>query len=479
MTKNACQKRPDEQKKNKQAKRRYDGLARGPGSRKKQESCPQSHPQPTHSNSASTEVSQDNICSGSPTFTEHLDPLLRYFLLYGNDSISKDRYTTEGRSDSSLGACEEEVENQGAYYPYECEEDISQCSTTCSLEETIEQERVKLKRFGYMPEASVEPEESASSSCPVAPPTSVLEAVAEPRASEQGKDDFTTIDTSTEPTAALIWPKCERPCRICQSTHVAVPGSNGSADCIRISMFVANAATSASQRAHHESILIPTDIHELSVLGWLIWSTFKHQLALGKANLGFPPPKGGPENYISIEIIRTSDNDCPSATMKHVKLYSKATLQSWWHGKLNLTKYMGKRWMVITFPWDMGDTDMLHASFGTYGRLFTCPALKSTKALKRRVRRGFRSTKSKKSLESSEHHIEVRKHDTELSGDGEITMMDKRHSKRRNKDLDGFQGLGADIPAQSGAHNPAFQLYREKPFSSSDESSQGKDDDFI
>ncbi len=87
-------------------------------------------------------------------------------------------------------------------------------------------------------------------------------------------------DTSIERNAAQIWPYCARACQNCQRTHVAIPGSTVSQDCVRISMFIQKEPALAADQAKPQTSLVPTDEYELAVLGWLVWSTHAHQVVV-------------------------------------------------------------------------------------------------------------------------------------------------------------------------------------------------------
>ena len=187
---------------------------------------------------------------------------------------------------------------------------------------------------------------------------------------EQGK--IMAIDTSTEQSAARAWPQCQRPCRNCQNTHVAIPGCPRSETCIRISISEGQALAPTAVQTRHQGFLVPNDPYELSVLGWLIWSTYEHRVALQGATVGVPSKTKRPRAYIGIDVGHGGSEVVERASRSiHT---SKSAFEAWWQGKKNLNKVGGKRWLVITFPWEMGDINILDASFGAMGRLFSLPS---------------------------------------------------------------------------------------------------------
>lgn len=189
-----------------------------------------------------------------------------------------------------------------------------------------------------------------------------------------GESNATSIDTSIEENAARIWPQCQRPCLNCHTPHVAIPGSSLSETCLRISIVVHDMPAPAADKSKQQSFLVPADTYELCLIGWLIWSTYVHQTALRDATAGRHPKSQRPESYIRTEIGRINKT---KVVVKHTKHQSKSSFQSWWEGKKNLTSRREKQWMVITFPWDMGDIDIVTATFGAMGPLFSFPTVES------------------------------------------------------------------------------------------------------
>lgn len=186
------------------------------------------------------------------------------------------------------------------------DEDVVDGSARFTLNELIEEERLKLNDLGYMSDGDSGMGNSTSNCLLVADPGSTTEDGTALASSDGGQDSSLTIDTSLEQNAALIWPKCDRPCTICQTTHVAIPGSTGSETCIRISISIRNVPTSTADQSRHQCSLVPTDKYELSVLGWLIWSTFAHQVATRNSTSGVLPKERHRRDYIYTEITRAS-----------------------------------------------------------------------------------------------------------------------------------------------------------------------------
>jgi hypothetical protein len=268
---------------------------------------------------------------------------------------------------------EESVEAQRVQASERHEEDLAILSPTLLLDEVIEKESLKLKDFGYISDEYAKGSSRARNRWldTRQPPAKGTSSNTSAIIGEEGNS--IAQDTSTERSAALIWPQCEKPCEICQATHVAIPGSTGSDACIRISLTVQNAPTDANNQSLNQSILIPTDAYELSVLGWLIWVTFAHQVALRNTTVGIPPETKRSKDYVSTEICRLDIKLRPMVSRTVHR--NKSEFESWWEGKRNTKGWGGKRWLVITFPWDMGDPNIFDAKFGRMGHLFCLPTL--------------------------------------------------------------------------------------------------------
>jgi hypothetical protein len=269
---------------------------------------------------------------------------------------------------------EESIEAQQVQASERHEEGLAILSPTLLLDKVIEKESLKLKNFVYISDEDAEGGSRARNRWldahqpPAKGTSSNTSAIIE---GEEGNS--IALDASTERSAALVWPQCEKPCEICHATHVAIPGSTGSDTCIRISLIVKNAPTDANNQSLHQSTLIPTDAYELSVLGWLIWVTFAHQVALRNTSVGIPPETKRSKDYVSTEICRLDMYSRPMVSRAVHR--SKSGFESWWEGKRNTKGWGGKRWLVITFPWDMGDTNIFDAKFGRMGHLFCLPTL--------------------------------------------------------------------------------------------------------
>ncbi len=281
------------------------------------------------------------------------------------------------------------------------------------------------------------------------------------RATSEGEqDDLMAIDPSTENNAARIWPPCQQPCEICEATHVAIPGSFESKTCVRISLCVRNRPSSVAEQSQRQSILIPTDKYELSVLGWLIWSTFAHQVTLRDARTGAPPHRQRSRDYICTEIGRfRKDGMIMVLRPQHSR---KTAFEKWWEGKKNLRVCRGQRWMVITFPWEMGDVNLADASFGAMGRLFSLPnpEPRETTASGVAISAGAKPTSKNKmkSLEPTEN----REHDECTDSVRDISGGDRRKKRKKILQVDKgkYNVLAVSVPARFigpySRANPAF-----------------------
>lgn len=292
-----------------------------------------------------------------------------------HERTSADEFESTREWGSNYSAVGEEGDLEGirVEVSQEHEEGLNDCSTTASLDEMIEEESLRLKDFGYMSDEDFDTK-STSNCLSAFHPNPTAQATPELATSAGGQGNSARADKSTEQGAARTWPKCKQTCGICRTTHVAIPGSSLSQTCVRISMSICDAPAPVTENMPHESILVPTDTYELSVLGWLIWSTFANQVTLRNARVGWlrKAKSQRPRDYIRTEISRFH-RAVPFVV--HTKHLTKATFQQWWEGKRNISYSSGKRWMVITFPWDMGDIDIFEAKFGTMGSLFSFPTL--------------------------------------------------------------------------------------------------------
>ncbi|KAF7504341.1 hypothetical protein GJ744_002461 [Endocarpon pusillum] len=287
------------------------------------------------------------------------------------------------------------------------------------------------------------------------------------------------IDISIESNAAQIWPHCARPCQNCRSTHVAIPGSTISQDCVKISMFIYNEPASVADQTKRQNSLVPTDEYELAVLGWLIWSTHEHRVALRDATLGMYPKRNRWKHYICTELVRSGNKSCQF----HL---GKDQFQNWWNGRKNLKSCGGMRWLNVTFDWDMGDTNLPLASFGSMGRLFSLPQAKLSHGIYSEI---LTDERAKPPTENQSRGVEVAEgiQDNKSSnGDDDSGDRDSKVYAATEEDKEGKHGvdkLGVDdlkkAEGQSSRSSSAFHQFREKSPSSSDTSSQGADDDFM
>ncbi|ERF77082.1 hypothetical protein EPUS_06300 [Endocarpon pusillum Z07020] len=287
------------------------------------------------------------------------------------------------------------------------------------------------------------------------------------------------IDVSIESNAAQIWPRCARPCQNCRSTHVAIPGSTISQDCVKISMFIYKEPASVTDQTKRQNSLVPTDEYELAVLGWLIWSTYEHRMALRDATLGMHPKGNRWKHYIRTELVRSGNKSC----WDHL---SKAQFQNWWNGRKNLKSCSGMRWLNVTFDWDMGDTDLPLASFGSMGRLFSLPQAKLSHGICSKTPTDKRV---KPPTENQSGCVEVAEgiQDNKSShGDDDTGDRDSKVDTATAEDKEakhGVEKLGVGdlekAEGQSSRTGSTIHQFREKSPSSSDTSSQGDDDDFM
>jgi hypothetical protein len=192
----------------------------------------------------------------------------------------------------------------------------------------------------------------------------------------------TAVEPSTEQDAAKIWSRCQQSCSICDTPHLAIPGSHLSETCARISIVLRGTVLSSAHQSQHQIFLVPTEKDELYILGWLIWSTFVHQVALENPEMVVRRGNMPANYYIHTEIGRVKNSIThpmlKTVIRKHHR--TKTSFEAWWDGRWNLMRYGGKRWLVITFPWNMGDVNISDASFGAIGPLFTLPILEPAQA---------------------------------------------------------------------------------------------------
>lgn len=298
---------------------------------------------------------------------------------------------------------------------------------------------------------------------------------------KQKKKEWDAANISTEQAAALTWPKCPGQCKNCLTTHVAIPGCPLSETCVRISLSVQNAPVAAGEDVEHQSVLIPIDKYELSVLGWLIWSTYVHQQTLRNATAGVLPSTKFEKDCISINTTRNDHTGRPRIV--HVRHDTKETFQAWWEAGRNLVKWSGRRWLLIMFSWNMGDVDVTDATFESMGHLFTLPKSKVQEAGQGR----FTMSQNMKLLRRTEGDLSIGGPDENSGRDdryGKTTIAEERPVKEVVKIDEGKEGTRATEvlrrehrgPIDDG--DPVFYAHREQSSPSSEESSQGEDDDF-
>lgn len=287
------------------------------------------------------------------------------------------------------------------------------------------------------------------------------------------------IDTSIERNAAQIWPYCANPCQICQRTHVAIPGSPISQDCVRISMFIHEEPALVADETKRHSSLIPIDEYELALLGWLIWSTHAHQGVLKDAMLRKRPKRKRRRHYIRTEMVCSGKK----SSWNHL---NKIEFQSWWNGRKNLKSCAGMRWLNITFDWDMGKIDLLPATFGSAGRLFTPPEVMLLHGTGPEFPTNGRVKPQKENKSKSVEVAEGIQDDKSSNGNGNTGGGDSKIDKvsvEGEEDKHGDHKVeGGDLgkaEGQSSQRYSAFHQFRERPPSSSGTSSKGDDDDFM
>jgi hypothetical protein len=286
--------------------------------------------------------------------------------------------------------------------------------------------------------------------------------------SRGGCDDWKALDTSVEQNAALVWPKCERPCPNCQTCHVAIPGSNLSESCIRVSLSICGLPTPIDRKMQCQNILIPADKYELSVLGWLIWSTYEQQLALRDSTIGRPPKIKcqSPRDYIYTKVGYSYD-EVLSKTSRS-KHYTKPVFEGWWDGKKNLRRFSGKRWLVVTFPCDMGRFDILDATFGAMGLLFRLPTLVPVTRIGGNVTIGRSVEPATTSRGASLELMEDREAREVNDFDCGISPERGENMKSLVNDLPLIDSFLGKASGDIGRADPAIHIYREDSLSSND-----------
>jgi len=266
----------------------------------------------------------------------------------------------------------------------------------------------------------------------------------------------TAMEPLTEQDAAKMWPRCQQSCSVCGTAHVVIPGSQLSETCARISIVLRGTDLSAAHQRQHQSFIVPVDKYELDVLGWLIWSTFDHQVILENARLGVPRKKVLQDYYVYTEIDRAkSKNKDPSLKkVMRTKHRTKASFEVWWDGKWNLKNCGGQRWLVVTFPWDMGEVSISDASFGAIGPLFTLPTLEPAQPTLGKVPRKRKRAKSILE-ENSESRGSTGKpggkkprHGCDIIGAGE---------KRANKNVVEVEGGNGDVRKLTDGFSKEFK----------------------
>jgi hypothetical protein len=265
---------------------------------------------------------------------------------------------------------------------HQAEEDLIDCSTALSPDKLIEAESLGLETPGHMYNKGFAKDSASNYHFSALPSATTNQDMIALAIAEESQVNSAATNPSTAQDAAQIWPQCQQPCLVCTTSHIAIPGSHLSQTCARISIVLRGVVFSAAHQPQHQSFLVPIDKYELSVLGWLIWSTFVHQAALESARTGVPRKKMCEKDYVYTEIGRRVNhiNSPMLQTVIRTKHRNKSSFESWWNGNRNLKTCGGKRWLVITFPWDMGDVNISDASFGAMGLLFSLPALDPAQA---------------------------------------------------------------------------------------------------
>ena len=257
---------------------------------------------------------------------------------------------------------------------------------------------------------------------------------------------------------------------------MAIPGSPMPEICVRISLSVCKATVPAAHQVKRQSILMPTDQYKACVLGWLIWSTYVHQLALRNASLGAPLEKGRfKKDFIFTEAAHNGKGQ--QVAMDFLRHLTKDSFEAWLGGKEKCDQVERKRWLVIMFPWDMGDVDKLNATFGPLGDLFTMPRSESQSCIQgasafSQGTKPFTPVEPELVQSMFDEDDKLNDGDTEMDdGDGNVKENAGDVEGRKNGNREVTESLRGTVD-QTDQTYPAFGSYREQPSCSGDEQSR-------
>lgn len=175
---------------------------------------------------------------------------------------------------------------------------------------------------------------------------------------------------------------------------------------------------------------------------------------------------------------------------------NKTSFQTWWEGKANLRKSSGIRWLVITFPWDMGEPNLVDVGLETEGHLFSLPTPASPRdsmpCIAKTHPRKLSAKDRMNDMEATKDQEDVEVNNMKNRDDGEISneksVVDAGNERAEIAENLSKEEHHIDVLSHHSIHrleiqtsrgNPAFDVYREVPSDSSDDSSQGIDHDLI
>jgi hypothetical protein len=324
-------------------------------------------------------------------------------------NVSYDQYGSAEEKEGDSVSFEKESSSQmrGIENAHQTVREFVDCSKALLPDKAEEADNVSSEITGLMPSNSFAKDCTSISHLSALHSGITNDDMPDSAEAQESQTKSTKMDSLTEQDAAKIWPRCQQSCLVCGTFHVAIPRSQFSESCARISIVLRGTALAVAHQRQHQSFIVPTDKYEVRVLGWLIWSTFVHQVALENARLGVPRKKMRKDYYVYSEIDRVkSKSDIASSTPKTVlrtQHRTKASFECWWAGNRNLKRCGGQRWLTVTFPWDMGDVNISDACFGATGPLFTLPTLKPAQVT---TSKGPRKRKSKRAKSSLTEHSE-------------------------------------------------------------------------